>query len=505
MAEPLDADAGSDLRSRATTSVLLVASRNIIVRGVGLVGVVILARLLEPADFGILALGLAVTAIGRILADGGLGAQLIQRREPPERADLGAMFGFQLVTSIFVAAVALLVCVLLGGDARVIGIMALSLPFAALRAPTSICLQRELRYGPLAWVEIAETLLYNVLAVSLVVAGFDLWGIAVAVVCQSAFGSVLLIVRNSTGWTRPTLSMSHLRPLLAFGVAYQSVSLVATGRDHALSVLLTMVGGTTLLGLWSLAYRLIQSVLALLQAVWRVSFSAMARLIDAGEDEEFLVGKMFGFASIAVGLLVVVIGGTAPALVPALFGETWNDSIPALAWGCGALAVSGPISTAVTGFLHAKGEARQVLVIVTRQTIVWLVVAGMLAPSLGPEGVGIAMFVAALVLATSLVLAARRHVRIQVLQVMAPNLLAVGVAGAAAWAGSTSFDEAWFGLAAGLAVGIVTYLLLVALLRRDDLVALQRTLRRATRTTVSGMSLGRRRRRGSQQSHAEQS
>ena len=62
----------------------------------GLVGLLVLARMLSPTDFGVVAFGTTFVTFANFLADGGIGNALIRRVEPPERADLKALLGFQL-------------------------------------------------------------------------------------------------------------------------------------------------------------------------------------------------------------------------------------------------------------------------------------------------------------------------------------------------------------------------------------------------------------------------
>src|SRR5271157_2670930 len=79
--EPSDHHQGiaSELRGKAQSAVAVVASRNIVIKVVALLGNVVFARLLSPSDFGMVAFGLTVLAFAELLSDGGLGVGLIRR------------------------------------------------------------------------------------------------------------------------------------------------------------------------------------------------------------------------------------------------------------------------------------------------------------------------------------------------------------------------------------------------------------------------------------------
>ena len=95
-----------------------------------------LARLLTPYDFGIVAIGTIFVTIGQFLADGGIGVGLIRRVDPPARADLRALLGFQLGFSTALAVVVIAVVLSFFGEiGQVTAIMVVALPLTAIRAP----------------------------------------------------------------------------------------------------------------------------------------------------------------------------------------------------------------------------------------------------------------------------------------------------------------------------------------------------------------------------------
>ena len=100
---PDDHLSASDVRQRAVASAAVNLLRGIGVKCLGLVGLLVLARMLSPTDFGVVAFGATLVTFANFLADGGIGNALIRRVEPPERADLKALLGFQLGFSTVLA------------------------------------------------------------------------------------------------------------------------------------------------------------------------------------------------------------------------------------------------------------------------------------------------------------------------------------------------------------------------------------------------------------------
>src|SRR3954453_2563635 len=95
-----------DIRQRAFSGMTAIAFRGVLVRVFAFAANVVLARLLAPADFGVVALGLTVVAFGSFVGNAGLGAALIKRTEAPTRSELEAVLGVQLaIAAIFVGLV----------------------------------------------------------------------------------------------------------------------------------------------------------------------------------------------------------------------------------------------------------------------------------------------------------------------------------------------------------------------------------------------------------------
>jgi len=474
------ADVG-EIRRRAASGVVSVGLRNLSVRALGLLGNVALARLLTPSDFGVIAFGLTLTVLGAALSTGGIGASLTRRREEPTREELAVALGFQLAVSSAIALAVIAVAVPLGGAGPVAALMVCAVPIDALRTPAGTMATRHLGFGLLARAEVAETVVFNVVAIGLVALGAGVWGVAAATLVRAVTGAGLLTAYGEVGFMLPRWRPAILRAHLRFGMANQASTLLTATRDQGLNLAVAAVGGVAALGVWSLAYRLLQSVLLLLQALWRVSFPATSRLLEAGQDARRLLTRGLGLSAIATGVMVVMLAGTAPAVVPVLFGPGWHDVVPILPWGAAALMVSGPISTVGVGFLWATGKAGQVLRSVALQAIVWIGTAVALLGPLGPMAIGVGMFAGGVAVAVSVGTAVRRQVPVPIAgRTTAPALVATA-ASVAGWLVADALGRGIPALAASLVTALAIYAVGVLLLRGEDVRMLFGLLRGALR------------------------
>jgi lipopolysaccharide exporter len=95
----------ADLRGRAASGAALLGARGALVMLIGVGVNLALARMLSPRDFGYVALGTSLLIVGQYLSNGGLGAALIRQPETPDRIELSAVAGVQLLASVLFVAV----------------------------------------------------------------------------------------------------------------------------------------------------------------------------------------------------------------------------------------------------------------------------------------------------------------------------------------------------------------------------------------------------------------
>jgi len=440
-----------EVRRGAAAGAVLEGVRGIAIRVVGLLGNVVLARLLLPEDFGLIAFAVSVTFVASALSDSGIGAGLIRRNDPPTPQELRCVVGFQLVASGALVLIVALIALPLGRSGGVAALMVASLPLVAFRSPGALLFERQLRYRPLVVLEFTETLAFNAFAISTVVLGAGAWGMAAAASFRTLVGALGMIAISPAGLIIPTFRLKPLRPLLAFGVQLQAVNFVLVARGLVLNAGIAVVGGLTVLGLWAIADRFISVLALVLQSLLRVSFPMMSRLIAAGEDTRELVTRNVGLVTFAVGFMGCALVGAGSAFMPALLGDTYADATVVLPSACLALVVNVPVNVVVGGYLFAKGRPGSVLVPVIAHSLVWYAVAFPLLPLIGVAAVGIGSLAGSVVGAMLLVRAAEDVDPRALMGATWRPLLASVVAGASGLGGS---EFAGGGLAGILAGGV---------------------------------------------------
>jgi O-antigen/teichoic acid export membrane protein len=222
---------------------------------------VLLARLLSPRDFGMVALAFLVLGLARLLGDLGMGNAVVQR---PGLTERHVRTAFTVSTLIGVATAALIVAAAPIGAVMLIEPMLtpmlrmLSIPFifSGMSTVATALLRRNLDFKLRFFVEIGSYVVgYAGVATSLAVLGYGVWSLIYGGLAQSLLATTaqMALVRHSI---RPLLGRSELRDLLGLGVGATLsgfVNYVALNGDN---FIVGRWNGATSLGLYNRAYTL---------------------------------------------------------------------------------------------------------------------------------------------------------------------------------------------------------------------------------------------------------
>jgi O-antigen/teichoic acid export membrane protein len=476
----------TDVRRRAVAGATIDVVRGFGVRFVGLIGTLVLARLLTPYDFGLVAFGATFVAFGIVVADGGIGTALIRRASPPERADLRALLAFQLGLTTIVALVVSLAVLPFGMIGQITAFMMAAIPLTAVRAPCVIVLERRLDYRPLAFVELVEAVCQQVVAIMLVIAGWGVWGLASANIARAVIGSAAMLLLVPEGRLLPFFSWERVRVLLGFGFRYQAVGVVHVLRDQGVNAVVALVAGVSALGLWSIAFRILQIPLLLLSSLWRVSFPSMSRLAAAGQDFTGTIGRVISVVAIAVGAILAPLVASSSPLVSVLLGDDWSGAAAVIPPYCLNLLIAGPISVALVGYLWAMGDAHAVL----RSTLAGLpflaVVLVLLLPVVGVAAVGFAWIAAGAAESVVLVRAARTRVRFSITPNLLPPVVAAVTAALLGWLAASAIKGPFLSAVGGASVAWFLYVVGLSVWQRHRLIDTIHLVSRGLRGAVIG-------------------
>jgi PST family polysaccharide transporter len=365
------------------------------------VAVIVLATLLTPQDYGLLAMALAFSRVAQLLTDFGIGVAIIQARELDETVLSSCFWANALVAAALTAGLALVSPFVAGfyGDPRVgpvLAVLSISLFLSGSIIVPRAALYKAMHFAEIVKAQVAGSFAGSVVAITLAYSGFGVWSL----VLQPIAGSIItftLTLLFAPWWPRFIFSWPAIRPLIRFGANVLGTDLIYYGVTNADALLIGKILGSSALGVYSLALQIMLYPLEQVSGtIVKVLFPALSQLTD--DMHRFRHAFLRAVATIALITFPLMMGMFALAddLVLVVFGQKWVAMIPILKIFCwlGMLhSVSGPIST----IFFSTGRARTQFVIMVFAAPV-LLAAFLIGIMWGVVGVALAYAITSLVL-----------------------------------------------------------------------------------------------------------
>ncbi len=295
---------------------------------------VLLARMLGPEEFGLVAIGWIVVSIGALVMDIGLSSSIIQTQDFKSE-EVAYIFYLQVAIGVALAALVAICAPTLANalsaeDATpLIRVMALTFVMKAVGQTSFALLNREMRFGALQIITVASYGFgFGAVALTLAALGYGSWSIAAAAVIQASVAAVAYICL-----ARPPLKIDGLRPpkaLLSFGAKTMGANLLSWIIYNVDAMIVSRFLGPAALGLYSRALALANVPTIIISSIQPLLFSGASRI----QSQRDLIGNAFLAVTTAVAMIMAPILIVASVLsadvIVGLYGEPWRPAAAAL-------------------------------------------------------------------------------------------------------------------------------------------------------------------------------
>lgn len=324
-----------ELKNRSMKGLVWAAGESAGVALISFGSFIVLARLLAPEDFGVVALATVFVYFCNLLTGHSFADALVQR-PALDRDHVDTAFWSTLAIALL-----LMAACMAGADAIAAGFeepalagalrwLSLLLPLAALSSTHTALMRREMRFDAVARRMLLGRCIGAAAGIAAAVAGHGFWSLVV----QQLVGQLVTTIAFLIASWRPRLNFSpaRFREMWAFGVHVSANQVVTGASEQMLNLLVGSIFGTVALGYFTIAWRAVNLVRSLVSsAVYHVGLSAFSKLQQdrRAVSDAFLtatrISCLVGFP-VAIGIVMV-----DEPLVLAAFDEPWRNSIPLLA------------------------------------------------------------------------------------------------------------------------------------------------------------------------------
>ena len=436
----------------------------------------ILARLLTPDEFGLVALALAFSVFLDMIKDIGIAEALViaPEDELEERAEtaFALMQGFGIVLLGVMTALGPVAASFFGEPElrAIMPVLGLTFVLRGFASTHYALAHRGLDFRIRTQAELADVVVLGVAGIGLALNGAGAWSLVIGYVSGTAAMSLLLWIK--VDW-RPKLrpKRAHVRPMLGFGGALAGVNLAAGVIGNVAPIVIGRALGTAALGLWSLGVRLPDLIITNLAVVaGQVLFPAFA---SAGEDLSRPFVASLRYVSMLALPAAAFLAVLAEPIIVVAFGDQWRGAASVMLLFSLA-AMASPVKYVCGTVLKAKGRAASLLRVSIVQVIL-VVVPVILVAERGLVAIAVAYAVAAWVAMALQVALAIRLLDVRVRSVLAaawPPAAGAAVVAAVAFGLGRTVDAEWASIAVAALGAAPCYALVMWLLARDSVVRL---------------------------------
>ena len=329
---------------------------------------VVLARLLTPDDYGLVAILLTFVAFFQILIDGGFGSAIVQKKDLTSD-DCSTVFYINIFVAIFCYMLLVFSSEYIAGCFKqsqlinLIPILGLVVVFDALSAIQNNILIKELNFKKISIIKIIAALISSSAAIIIAIKGFGVWALVAQYLLNSVMKSLLLWGR--TKWIPSlTFKKESFNSLFNYGSKLLISNVIFEAYYRLQVFILGWFFPPRIVGLYSQAKHLQDVPVSTMQSVVnQVTFPVFSKLQDDYNQLRNVVSRNIQLISYLITPVMLMMVATATPLVELMFGEKWLDCVPYLQVLCIGIGVFYPIHSANHNVIKAIGRTDLLLII----------------------------------------------------------------------------------------------------------------------------------------------
>jgi O-antigen/teichoic acid export membrane protein len=391
----------SESKKQAVRSVGVTLSAQGIKFIIGLGVTMVLARLLTPSDYGLVAMVAVFTGLIAIFRDGGLSIASVQRTEIND-AQLSTLFWINAALGIGLALLGILLSPLVAwfyNNQSLLWVAStLSIPFifSGLAAQPQAILQRQMRFKAIAFAEIASLIISASVGIAAAFAGWGYWALVTMSVISVIINTSLVCFLCRWQPSRPSIS-AGVGSILKFGSQLTVVKFIDSTAPSLDNLLIGKYFTAEMVGLYTRAQSLMLLPLAqVMPPLLSVFLPVMSRLKENSENfkQVFLdILKITAFISSFITVFLVI---GSDWIVIIILGSQWVEASFLLSLLAGP-ALFLPLSTLCVASLTAVGKGATLMQwsLVKNFISIFAILAGV---AWGAKGVALSLSISSLFL-----------------------------------------------------------------------------------------------------------
>ena len=351
------------LKQKAVSGVKWTTFSSVIVAILQIVQLVILARLLEPTVFGLMAITSVVIGFAQAFLDMGISNAIIHKQEV-SHTQLSSLYWLNVLSGIVLFLIVSLcapVVALFYQEAEltnIIILVAMTFLIQPFGQQFIVLWQKELKFNDIAKVDILTKLVALIVSIVFAYYNYGVYALVYGVLAGTILQTLVFVYKGLREYTISfVFRLSDVREFLSFGLYQMAEKTLNYFNSQIDTLLIGRLLGVEILGVYHIAKQIIMKPIQIINPiVSKVTFPVMAKIQnDTDRLKEIYLKAINLLSSINFPIYLFMLI-TAPQLVPLMFGEQWVDAVIILQ----ILSIYGAlrsIGNPVGSLLLAKGRA----------------------------------------------------------------------------------------------------------------------------------------------------
>ncbi len=341
---------------------------------------IVIARLLDPKDFGIVSIATMIIFYSNSLTNLGFKRAIVQRKEIT-RDHISSVFMTDLTISLFMACLFYFLAPGIAGffhspeSLPVIRVMSLTFVLTTFYDMPYVLFERDLNFKVLSLVDTAKELSMSLITVVLAVYGFQYWSIVWGQLVTLTIAAIYLMIKNRQK-PRISFKLAALKELFNYGIWSFVRTQLAFFSERMDRLIVGRYLGMSTLGIYDKAKSFSQLPTEVISAnINSIMYSSFSRIQDKYSEVRNMLKKSLIVTSVLNMPLFFGLYAVAPHFVPVILGEKWNGMIVPLQ----ILCISGVFSSfgllfanVAVGIGNYKKYSVRLIVVTLLSVVFWL-------------------------------------------------------------------------------------------------------------------------------------
>jgi O-antigen/teichoic acid export membrane protein len=336
---------------------------------VSLVVSVILARLLNPSDYGTIAIVMIFITIANVFVSDGWGSALIQKKDADE-LDFYSCLYFTIGLSIFLYFVLFLCAPFISafyGEGYeiltpVLRVLGLRLILSAINSVQQAAISRKMQFRMFFWATLLGTIISAFVGIWMAYNGFGVWALVAQYMINTTVDTIVLAFRMKI---KPKLMFSFIRlkSLLNYGWKILGSRLLLTGYQEIRSILIGKIYSSEDLAFYDKGKQFPSLIVTNIDSsIGAVLFPKLSQIQDDKQRLKETTRMSIRYSSYLLSPMMFGLAAVSTSFVTVLLTPKWLPCVPLMQMMC-ILYLFQPINTANLQAIKAVGKSSIVLIL----------------------------------------------------------------------------------------------------------------------------------------------